>query len=102
MLSFGQELPYMENGNIVTADQIARHDQPCSYAPNFLAVDLNNGGGKAFLKPVYEQYAEWGVDFGTYHSLTLLSSHHYCRISINSSFKIFIVNILQKYLSGLC
>ena len=30
----------------------------------FMGVNTKSGAGKAFLRSLYEQYAEWGVDFG--------------------------------------
>lgn len=30
----------------------------------FMSVNVNSGAGKAFLRSLYLQYAEWGVDFG--------------------------------------
>ena len=35
----------------------------------FMSVDTKLGAGRAFLRSLYEQYAEWGVDFG---NLTIL------------------------------
>ncbi len=30
----------------------------------FMSVDTKLGAARAFLRSLYEQYAEWGVDFG--------------------------------------
>lgn len=32
----------------------------------FMSVDTKLGAAKAFLRSLYQQYAEWGVDFGNY------------------------------------
>lgn len=31
----------------------------------FMSVDAKLGAGRAFLRSLYQQYADWGVDFGT-------------------------------------
>jgi hypothetical protein len=36
----------------------------------FMSVDTKLGAGRAFLRSLYEQYAEWGVDFGNLLLLT--------------------------------
>lgn len=42
-------------------------DRLCIWMPHgFMSVDLQTEAGKAFLKSLYTQYAEWGVDFGSY------------------------------------
>jgi hypothetical protein len=35
----------------------------------FMSVNTTLGAGKAFLRSLYEQYAAWGVDFGTWTSI---------------------------------
>lgn len=30
----------------------------------FMSVNTKLGAGRAFLRSLYQQYAEWGVDFG--------------------------------------
>lgn len=36
----------------------------------FMSVNTKLGAGRAFLRSLYHQYADWGVDFG---NLALLS-----------------------------
>lgn len=31
----------------------------------FMSVNAKSGAGRAFLRSLYQQYADWGVDFGT-------------------------------------
>lgn len=35
----------------------------------FMSVNTKLGAGRAFLKSLYQQYADWGVDFGNLNSL---------------------------------
>ena len=49
----------------------------------FMSVNTKLGAGKAFLRSLYEQYAAWGVDFGTwttnlYYAYHALSQHVSC------------------------
>ncbi|XP_021743565.1 uncharacterized protein LOC110709651 isoform X2 [Chenopodium quinoa] len=55
---------YIENGRKWTASDIGMKDKKCVWMPHgFMSVNTNLGAGKAFLRSLYEQYAEWGVDF---------------------------------------
>lgn len=36
----------------------------------FMSVNTKLGAGRAFLRSLYQQYADWGVDFGKTLSLT--------------------------------
>lgn len=59
-----QGVPYKEGGKIWYAKDIGLTNQTCSWMPAcFMSVQTNLGAGRAFLKSLYTQYAEWGVDF---------------------------------------
>lgn len=59
-----QGVPYGEGGKIWHAKDIGLTNQTCSWMPAcFMSVQTNLGAGRAFLKSLYTQYAEWGVDF---------------------------------------
>ncbi|XP_043687816.1 alpha-galactosidase-like [Telopea speciosissima] len=56
--------PYEESGKQFKAHDIGRGDRACSWMSKcFMLVDTNSEAGKAFLRSLYHQYAEWGVDF---------------------------------------
>lgn len=46
----------------------------------FMSVNTKLGAGKAFLRSLYEQYAEWGVDFGNFHGYLSTLSVQSCII----------------------
>ena len=46
------------------ADEIGKKDATCGWLKGFMSVNTDLGAGRAFLKSLYQQYAEWGVDFG--------------------------------------
>ncbi|KAF1875815.1 hypothetical protein Lal_00006445 [Lupinus albus] len=55
---------YQESGRVWHAKDIAIPERACAWMPNgFMSVNTKLGAGKAFLRSLYEQYAEWGVDF---------------------------------------
>lgn len=40
-------------------------ERACKWMRNgFMSVDTKLGAGRAFLRSLYQQYADWGVDFG--------------------------------------
>lgn len=52
------------------AKDIAIRERACAWMPHgFMSVNTNLGAGKAFLRSLYQQYAAWDVDFGTYTSI---------------------------------
>ncbi|XP_021901280.1 probable alpha-galactosidase D isoform X2 [Carica papaya] len=56
--------PYQESGREWRAQDIGIKERPCPWMKNgFMGVNTNSGAGRAFLRSLYEQYAEWGVDF---------------------------------------
>ncbi|GAY36223.1 hypothetical protein CUMW_020720 [Citrus unshiu] len=56
--------PYMEAGRQWRAQDIAIKEKPCAWMPHgFMAVNTKLGAGKAFLRSLHKQYADWGVDF---------------------------------------
>ncbi|KAK9117338.1 hypothetical protein Sjap_016285 [Stephania japonica] len=55
---------YEESGRVWRAQDIGRREKACAWMKNgFMSVDTNLGAGRAFLRSLYEQYAQWGVDF---------------------------------------
>ncbi|KAK8928861.1 Alpha-galactosidase [Platanthera zijinensis] len=57
-------LPYEEDGRTWLAGDIGMRDMPCGWMKNgFLSVNTDLGAGKAFLRSLYQQYADWDVDF---------------------------------------
>ncbi|PIA51626.1 hypothetical protein AQUCO_01100466v1 [Aquilegia coerulea] len=55
---------YTESGRFWYAKDIGLKDRACAWMPHgFMSVDTNLGAARAFLRSLYTQYAEWGVDF---------------------------------------
>ncbi|PON99084.1 Glycoside hydrolase [Trema orientale] len=55
---------YEESGRNWTAKDIGIKERTCAWMTHgFMSVDTQLGAGRAFLRSLYEQYAEWGVDF---------------------------------------
>ncbi|PON64278.1 GDP-fucose protein O-fucosyltransferase [Parasponia andersonii] len=55
---------YEESGRKWTAKDIGIKERACAWMTHgFMSVDTKLGAGRAFLRSLYEQYAEWGVDF---------------------------------------
>ncbi|GAB4840478.1 hypothetical protein Ancab_021247 [Ancistrocladus abbreviatus] len=55
---------YEENGRMWRARDIGVEERACAWMSHgFLSVNTNLGAGRAFLRSLYEQYADWGVDF---------------------------------------
>ncbi|KAK7832561.1 hypothetical protein CFP56_026290 [Quercus suber] len=47
-----------------TAQDIGIKERPCSWMPHgFMSVNTTARAGAAFLRSLYTQYADWGVDF---------------------------------------
>jgi hypothetical protein len=60
-----QGTAYKESGRTWTAKDIGITERRCAWMQNgFMSVNTTLGAGKAFLRSLYQQYAEWGVDFG--------------------------------------
>ena len=56
----------MEGGKKWRARDIGISERKCQWMQNgFMSVNTKLGAGRAFLRSLYEQYAQWGVDFGT-------------------------------------
>ncbi|KAK6922302.1 Glycoside hydrolase, family 27 [Dillenia turbinata] len=56
--------PYQESGRQWRAQDMGLKERACAWMPHgFMSVNTNLGAGRAFLRSVYTQYAEWGVDF---------------------------------------
>ncbi|KAF9591221.1 hypothetical protein IFM89_002876, partial [Coptis chinensis] len=54
----------MESGRQWRAKDIGLTDRKCAWMPHgFMSVDTKLGAGKAFLRSLCHQNAEWGVDF---------------------------------------
>ncbi|XP_057833998.2 alpha-galactosidase isoform X1 [Cryptomeria japonica] len=57
-------LPYQERGRNWRASDIGLRNEACKWmSAGFMSVDPNLAASKAFLRSLYQQYAEWGVDF---------------------------------------
>ncbi|CAA0829519.1 Melibiase family protein [Striga hermonthica] len=55
---------YEENGRKWYAKDIGLKERSCAWMKNgFMSVNTKLGAGRAFLRSLYHQYAEWGVDF---------------------------------------
>ncbi|KAK4789447.1 hypothetical protein SAY86_016751 [Trapa natans] len=55
---------YVKGGRQWRAHDIALKDRACAWMTHgFMSVNTNLEAGKAFLRSLYEQYAEWGIDF---------------------------------------
>uniref|UniRef100_A0A2N9HRM0 Alpha-galactosidase n=1 Tax=Fagus sylvatica TaxID=28930 RepID=A0A2N9HRM0_FAGSY len=55
---------YKESGRKWTAKDIGIKERACAWMSHgFMSVDTKLGAARAFLRSLYEQYAEWGVDF---------------------------------------
>lgn len=66
---------YTDSGKTWRAQDIALKERACAWMRHgFMSVDMTLGAGRAFLKSLYKQYAEWGVDFGNV-AVTLDSFH---------------------------
>ncbi|WVZ85208.1 hypothetical protein U9M48_032158 [Paspalum notatum var. saurae] len=64
ILDIKTEKPYLEDGRKWTARDIGLTHRTCAWMPHgFMSVDTNIGAGRAFLRSLYRQYADWGVDF---------------------------------------
>ena len=60
-----QGKPYVENGRQWAAHDIGLTHKTCAWMPHgFMSVNTDIGAGWAFLRSLYRQYADWGVDFG--------------------------------------
>ncbi|KAF5746543.1 hypothetical protein HS088_TW06G00714 [Tripterygium wilfordii] len=55
---------YEESGHIYTAKDIGIPEKSCAWMRNgFMAVNTTMKAGRVFLRSLYVQYAQWGVDF---------------------------------------
>lgn len=55
---------YEESGRQWHAKDIGIKERTCAWMRNgFMSVNTKLGAGRAFLRSIYHQYAEWGVDF---------------------------------------
>ncbi|XP_073003671.1 uncharacterized protein [Typha latifolia] len=55
---------YAEGARKWSANDIGLRHKTCAWMKNgFMSVNTDLAAGKAFLKSLYQQYAEWGVDF---------------------------------------
>lgn len=55
---------YEESGQQWRAKDIGMTNRPCEWMrEGFMSVNTKTGAGKAFLRSLYQQYADWGVDF---------------------------------------
>ncbi|KAJ6809338.1 uncharacterized protein M6B38_160205 [Iris pallida] len=54
---------YVEDGRRKHAVDVGMTDTSCAWLKGFMSVNTDSGAGEAFLRSLYHQYAEWGVDF---------------------------------------
>ncbi|XP_019257326.1 PREDICTED: uncharacterized protein LOC109235602 isoform X2 [Nicotiana attenuata] len=55
---------YEEAGRQWRAQDIGIKERACAWMTNgFMSVNTKLGAGRAFLRSLYQQYADWGVDF---------------------------------------
>ncbi|XP_024991133.1 alpha-galactosidase isoform X2 [Cynara cardunculus var. scolymus] len=55
---------YVESGKVWHAKDIGIKERACGWMKNgFMSVDTSLGAGRAFLRSLHHQYAEWNVDF---------------------------------------
>ncbi|CAH9108446.1 unnamed protein product [Cuscuta europaea] len=55
---------YEEGGREWKASDIGIKERACAWMNNgFMSVNTKSGAGRAFLRSLYQQYADWGVDF---------------------------------------
>ncbi|KAL8253616.1 hypothetical protein R6Q59_031837 [Mikania micrantha] len=55
---------YVESGKIWHAKDIGIKERTCAWMKNgFMSVNTTLGAGRAFLRSLYHQYAEWDADF---------------------------------------
>nr|XP_004239141.1 uncharacterized protein LOC101245945 isoform X1 [Solanum lycopersicum] len=55
---------YEEAGRQWRAQDIGIKERTCAWMKNgFMSVNTKLGAGRAFLRSLYQQYADWGVDF---------------------------------------
>eukprot|EP00252_Welwitschia_mirabilis_P005186 TRINITY_DN15676_c0_g1_i2.p1 TRINITY_DN15676_c0_g1~~TRINITY_DN15676_c0_g1_i2.p1 ORF type:complete len:650 (-),score=72.73 TRINITY_DN15676_c0_g1_i2:333-2282(-) len=56
--------PYTKKGRIWRARDVALSQDRCKWMPScFMSVNTHLDAGRAFLRSLYSQYADWGVDF---------------------------------------
>uniref|UniRef100_A0A7N0UNU3 Alpha-galactosidase n=2 Tax=Kalanchoe fedtschenkoi TaxID=63787 RepID=A0A7N0UNU3_KALFE len=55
---------FQQSGRNWTAQDIGIKERACAWMPHgFMSVNTSLDAGKAFLRSLYKQYSEWGVDF---------------------------------------
>ncbi|KAL9151594.1 hypothetical protein ABFS82_11G061900 [Erythranthe guttata] len=55
---------YEESGRTWRAKDVGIKERACAWMKNgFMSVNTKSGAGLAFLRSLYQQYADWGVDF---------------------------------------
>ncbi|XP_060214043.1 uncharacterized protein LOC132641166 isoform X2 [Lycium barbarum] len=55
---------YVEAGRQWRAQDIGIKERTCAWMKNgFMSVNTKLGAGRAFLRSLYQQYADWGVDY---------------------------------------
>ncbi|XP_075482916.1 uncharacterized protein LOC142523153 isoform X2 [Primulina tabacum] len=55
---------YEENGRKWLAKDVGIKERACAWMQHgFMSVNAKSGAGRAFLRSLYQQYADWGVDF---------------------------------------
>ncbi|XP_022962182.1 alpha-galactosidase-like [Cucurbita moschata] len=64
ILDISKGSAYEESGRKWFASDIGDKSRTCGWMKNgFMSVNMDSGASKAFLRSLYQQYADWGVDF---------------------------------------
>ncbi|GLT74601.1 hypothetical protein SLA2020_463890 [Shorea laevis] len=64
ILDIATGAPYEESGRQWTTRDIGLPERACKWMPHgFMSVNTKMGAGRAFLRSLFQQYVEWGVDF---------------------------------------
>lgn len=64
---YAQGKAYEENGRKWLAKDVGIKERACAWMQHgFMSVNSKSGAGRAFLRSLYQQYADWGVDFGIF------------------------------------
>ncbi|KAL6983789.1 hypothetical protein U1Q18_017164 [Sarracenia purpurea var. burkii] len=55
---------YKESGRQWHAQDVGLKERACAWMPHgFMSINTKLGAGRAFLRSLYQQYADWGIDF---------------------------------------
>lgn len=74
-LSFQKGSAFVDqSGKLWRAQDIGFQDRTCKWMPHgFMSINATSDAGKAFLKSLYKDYIDWGVDFSKLRTNSNLS-----------------------------